>query len=204
MWVPTLLELIQGVHESDSLPTGLVFSSFMLSMSAGGLLFSLLHHYVPGGSLTLCLLVYFLSAVSMTIPIYSFEFWIVFISFLFLEGLLGIFNSCGATLRSIYYPENVQSSVMSIFRFPLNALVVIGTLLTNNAKNRQEIQQVYYFVVGMHLLAFLFQFGLIFSCSKLGSTSTRTVTSTGTSTGTGTGTGTATCNSVDKEKIKKN
>lgn len=160
MWVPTMLELIQGVH--DTLPTGLVFSAFMLSMSAGGLLFTILNPLILGGSNTLCSIVYIISAISMFMPIYHFEFWTVLISFLFLEGMLGVFNSCGATLRSIYYPEKIQSSIMSIFRFPLNILVVIGTLLTNNSKNRQEIQQVYYVVVLMHLIAFIFQISLIF------------------------------------------
>lgn len=160
MWVPTLLELIEGVH--DTLPTGLVFSAFMLSMSAGGMLFTLLNPLVPGGSTTICSAVYILSALAMYVPIYHFEFWIVFIAFLLLESMLGMFNSCGATLRSIYYPEQIQSSIMSIFRFPLNLLVVIGTLLTNNSKDRQGIQLVYYYVVSMHLIAFALQLCLTF------------------------------------------
>lgn len=163
MWVPTLLELIQGVH--DSLPTGLVFSSFMLSMSAGGLLFTILNPLIVGSSKTLCSIVYLVAAISMFMPIYKFEFWTVLIAFLILECMLGIFNSCGATLRSIYYPETMQSSIMSIFRLPLNLLVVIGTMLTNNSKNSQDIQYVYYVVVGMHLIAFFFQICLFF-CSE--------------------------------------
>jgi MFS transporter, MFS domain-containing protein family, molybdate-anion transporter len=160
MWVPTLLELIQGVH--DSLPTGLVFSAFMLSMSAGGMLFTLLNPVIPGGSKTICSAVYLLSALAMAVPISHFEFWIVFISFLLLESMLGMFNSCGATLRSIYYPEQMQSSIMSIFRLPLNLLVVIGTVLTNNSKSRSDMQQVYFYVAGMHLIAFLLQISLNF------------------------------------------
>lgn len=165
MWVPTLLELINGVH--DFLPTGLVFSAFMLSMSAGGMLFTLLNPIIPGGSITICSFVYIISAFAMFIPIIYFEFWIVFIAFLILEGMLGMFNSCGATLRSIYYPEHIQSSIMSIFRFPLNLLVVIGTLLTNNSKTKYDLQQVYYFVVTMHLIAFLLQLYLTLFCTKL-------------------------------------
>jgi hypothetical protein len=160
MWVPTLLELIQGVH--DSLPTGLVFSAFMLSMSAGGMLFTLLNPVIPGGSKTICSALYLLSTVAMAVPIYHFEFWIVFFSFLLLESMLGMFNSCGATLRSIYYPEQIQSSIMSIFRFPLNLLVVVGTILTNNSKSREDMQRVYVFVASMHLIAFLLQISLNF------------------------------------------
>ena len=38
------------MNGSDSLPTGLVFSSFMLSMTFGGMLFSLLLPIFPGGA----------------------------------------------------------------------------------------------------------------------------------------------------------
>jgi hypothetical protein len=45
MWVPTLMD----VNGSDPVPTGLVFCTFMLSMTFGGLLFSLLLPVFPGG-----------------------------------------------------------------------------------------------------------------------------------------------------------
>jgi hypothetical protein len=76
--------------------------------------------------------------------------------------MLGMFGSCGGTLRSIYYPEGMQSSIMSIFRLPLNLLVVIGTLLTNNANNVTELKQVYLVVAGMHVTAFVFQVCVVF------------------------------------------
>lgn len=40
MWVPTLLAV--NPYPSEGLPTGLVFSAFMLSMTLGGMLFGLL------------------------------------------------------------------------------------------------------------------------------------------------------------------
>ncbi|CAE7708509.1 mfsd5, partial [Symbiodinium microadriaticum] len=119
MWVPSMLELMQD----DALPTGLVFSAFMLSMTAGGMLFGLIFPLFPGGASALCALVFALSAGAMAVPVFKFEFWWVFAAFLVLEGMLGMFNSCGATLRSIYFPEGLQSSIMSIFRLPLNLLV---------------------------------------------------------------------------------
>ena len=45
MWVPTLLTV-----SKDALPTGLVFSCFMLAMTIGGKLFSLLLPVCPGGA----------------------------------------------------------------------------------------------------------------------------------------------------------
>lgn len=76
--------------------------------------------------------VYVVAAIAMLVPFFKFEFWWVFIPFLVLEAMVGMFNSCGATLRSKYYPEEMQSSIMTVFRVPLNVLVVGGTYLTDN------------------------------------------------------------------------
>lgn len=150
MWVPSLLA---ANGSSSSLPTGLVFSSFMLAMTLGGMLFGLLLPVFPGGAEGLCLFVYVTAAASMLIPCLVFDFWSILIAFLILESMLGMFNSCGATLRSQYYPEQIQSSVMSVFRLPLNLLVVCGTLLTNQAKDVPALQQVFGVVVGMLVVA---------------------------------------------------
>lgn len=80
----------------------------------------------------LCVFVYVVAAIAMLVPFFKFEFWWVFIPFLVLEAMVGMFNSCGATLRSKYYPEEMQSSIMTVFRVPLNVLVVGGTYLTDN------------------------------------------------------------------------
>lgn len=154
MWVPSMLQLMPP---GASLPTGLVFACFMLAMTLGGMIFALVLPVFPGGCLALTAAVFAVSAGAMAVPIYCFEFWWVFTSFLVLECMLGMFGSCGGTLRSMYYPEGMQSSIMSLFRLPLNLLVVVGTLLTNNANNVQELQQVYLVVAGMHIIAFVCQ-----------------------------------------------
>jgi MFS family permease len=118
MWVPALMNVYEGV-----LPTGLVFSCFMLAMTLGGMLFGLLLPIFPGGAEGLTIIVYILAAISMAIPVFKFEFWWIFSSFLVLELCVGMFNSCGAILRSKYYPEDQQSSIMSVLRLPLNLLV---------------------------------------------------------------------------------
>merc|ERR1711998_640250 len=69
-----------------------------------------------------------------------------------------MFNSCGGTLRSKYYPDKIQSGLMSIFRVPLNLLVVIGTNLAGYAgADIEKLQSVFAVVVGMHLIALLLQ-----------------------------------------------
>ena len=105
----------------------------MYTYFTGGKCCSILLPVVPGGAKGLCVLVYVAAAAAMLVPIYYFDFWPIFLSFLVLETALGVFNSCAGTLRSQYYPEAMQSSIMSVFRFPLNLLVVVGTRLSANA-----------------------------------------------------------------------
>ncbi len=162
MWVPSLL----AVNTGAALPTGLVFSAFMLSMTLGGMLFGILLPVFPGGAEGLCVFVYATSALSMLVPVFRFDFWSILIAFLALESMLGMFNSCGATLRSRYYPEGLQSSIMSVFRLPLNLLVVLGTLLSNKANDVESLKYVFGIVVGMHVVATLLQVALLFSISS--------------------------------------
>jgi hypothetical protein len=93
----------------------------------------------------------------MIIPVFIFEFWWVFTSFLILESMVGMFNSCGATLRSKYYPEDQQSSIMSVFRLPLNIIVVIGTKLTDGANDIESLQSVFGALAFMHFVAMILQ-----------------------------------------------
>jgi hypothetical protein len=159
MWVPSLLAVTKEV--GTALPTGLVFSAFMLAMTLGGMLFGLLLPVFPGGAEGLCVLVYLTAAAAMAVPLFYFNFWCVMVAFLVLEAMVGMFNSCGATLRSQYYPEGLQSSIMSVFRLPLNLLVVAGTKLADRASDVPSMQFVFGVVVCMHLVAMLLQCGLL-------------------------------------------
>jgi len=129
MWVPSL----QAVSGAEPIPTGLVFSCFMLAMTCGGFLTTLLLPIMPGGNLGISIFAYFVSGACMLVPVFTFTFTPVFVSFLMLEAMVGMFNSAGATLRSELYPEGAQSSIISLFRLPLNALVVYGTSISNSA-----------------------------------------------------------------------
>jgi MFS family permease len=163
MWVPSLIR----VNGKEVLPTGLVFSSFMLAMTFGGMLFSLLLPIFPGGAEGLTVFVYVTAALAMLVPVFKFEFWWVLGAFLVLEAMVGMFNSCGATLRSRYYPENIQSSIMSVFRLPLNLFVVIGTRLADQAHDVPNLQTVFCVIAGMHMIAFFLQISLQIHSQKL-------------------------------------
>lgn len=139
MWVPTLLSL-KG--ESDTLHTGLVFSSFMLAMTFGGMFFSLTLQFVPSAE-ALCALVYVAAAAAMATPVFIYDFNTILVAFLVLEMMVGMFSSCGGTLRSRHYPEHMHSSVMSVFRLPLNVLVVLGTTFADHAVDAAGRQLVF-------------------------------------------------------------
>ncbi len=127
MWVKVLGMLL---GKSNPVHTGLVMTCFMLSMTIGGSASAWLLPSLPGGAHSLTVFVYLLAAIAMLIPILSYSFLHVFVAFLVLEFTVGIFNSCGGTLRSQYYPEAQQSAIMTVFRIPLNAFVVLGTQLS--------------------------------------------------------------------------
>jgi predicted MFS family arabinose efflux permease len=154
MWVPTLLSLSGGY-----MPTGLIFSCFMVAMTIGGALSSLaLSHFPQLSSEALCLTVYAASAAAMAVPVLAFDFWPVFIAFLGLETMQGVFNSSGAQLRSKYYPENLRSSIMTVFRLPLNLLVVVGTKLSESASDADSFRRVFFLVAVMHAVALVMQY----------------------------------------------
>jgi hypothetical protein len=167
MWVPSMLTVCSSAG-MGALPTGLVFSSFMLAMTLGGMVFGMIIPFFPGGAEWLCVFVYLTAACAMAVPVFYFDFWSVLVSFLVLEAMVGMFNSCGGTLRSKYYPENVQSSIMSVFRLPLNLLVVLGTKLTDNANSAETLKPVFIVIVAMHGIAFVLQLLLVMSASKDG------------------------------------
>ena len=152
LWVPSMQVVFKkSGHSSDDLPIGLVFSCFMLAMTIGGMLFGSILPIFPGRANGLCIFTYVLAAASMCVPVVKFDFWWVFGGFLVLEAMVGMFNSCGAQQRSEIYPGDKQSSIMSVFRLPLNLLVVAGTNAANHANDVPSMQLVFGLIV-----AFLF------------------------------------------------
>jgi len=127
MWVPTLLALVPN----GDLPTGLVFSSFMVCITIGGMMFESMVKItsVERGSLW----VFVAATLSMVIPAFFHQLYPVLASFLVFETCVGAFFACSGTMRSKYFPDSLQSSIMNIFRLPLNLMVVIGTKLTDSA-----------------------------------------------------------------------
>lgn len=125
MWVPTML----GVLKGSPLPNGLVFSSFMCCISLGGLVFASLNSIfgVEFGAV----LVFGAGACALLVPVFVSTLPATLASFIVFETCVGCFFPCAGYLRSKVIPNEVQGSVMNIFRVPLNMFVIVGTKLTD-------------------------------------------------------------------------
>lgn len=138
-------------------PVGLVMTSFMLSMTIGGMFSAFILPFFPGGVEGLSVFTYVVAAAAMCVPVFCFQFEYIFASFLVMEASVGIFYSCGGMLRSKYYPEQQQSSIMNVFRVPLNLLVMLGTKLSDWAEDDESLQRVFMVIVAMHVCAAVLQ-----------------------------------------------
>ncbi|KAH8060934.1 sugar transporter [Aureococcus anophagefferens] len=149
MWVPAL---IGKYPYAGDLPTGLVFASFMVAITLGGVVYGLA---VGDGAAALLagsdaverfsLLVLLAAAAAMAVPTLGADaavapqasplatFPATVAAFLLLEVCVGCFNGCAATMRARYIPDAVQGAVMNLSRVPLNVLVVAGTTMADHA-----------------------------------------------------------------------
>lgn len=136
VWVPTVLHRAPSTHVDvvdgsvvldSSPPLGLVFASFMVCITLGGMGFEPLMAKL-GLEWATCL-VCLVSALSVLVPVATEGFYPTLVAFLVLEACVGCWFACSATMRSKYVDDRLQSSIMTIFRVPLNVLVVVGTRL---------------------------------------------------------------------------
>lgn len=125
MWVPTML----GVLKGSPLPNGLVFSSFMCCISLGGLVFATLNDRI--GVELGTVVVFVVGACALLVPVFVQTLVAILCSFVVFETCVGAFFPCAGYLRSKIIPNDVQGSVMNIFRVPLNIFVIVGTKLTD-------------------------------------------------------------------------
>lgn len=109
---------------------------------------------------TCATLIYLLASASMAIPVlcvsqsasYSSDVMqyyatnycqeLILGSFLIVELCVGLFMPVAGTLRSKYVPDNLQGSILNIFRLPLNVVVVTGTYATDHYSRSSVFQLV--------------------------------------------------------------
>lgn len=168
MWVPTLLSM----EPEGGVPTGCVFSSLMIAVTVGGLLFRPLESFVTNYlasdsnvSEISASLVYVLASASMAVPAFCLSnasssgncFVNILISFVVVEMCVGLFMPVAGTLRSKFVPDSLQGGILNIFRLPLNAVVVAGT----HATDIMEASHVFILVSACFMAAALLQGTLI-------------------------------------------
>jgi len=146
LWVPSLQE-----HASrPSLPLGYIFSSFMISMMLGSLLYTTIISYhqsisnKPCSDSSLVLhgkissLVCAVSALSLATSISSpderYRFW----AFCVFEACVGLYYPVQGTLRGTLVSNEHRATVASLFRVPLNVFVVVS-LLTGVSEARIKV-----------------------------------------------------------------
>ncbi|KAH9577831.1 Molybdate-anion transporter [Trypanosoma melophagium] len=113
LWTPVL------ESSGGDVPHGIVFASFMVAVSLGGMLFNLQVERV-----VVCMpLVYIVAAITMLVPAFANTELPNMMALTSFELIVGFFWPCSATLRAAYIPEEYRASVMSLFRAPLNAIV---------------------------------------------------------------------------------
>jgi MFS transporter, MFS domain-containing protein family, molybdate-anion transporter len=113
-WTPAI-----RVLDTDVIPFGLVFACFMAALMIGGMLTDLIPvDKLVTGMHCACIITTAAAALFFDNKL------IVFGMFTIFEGLVGIYFAGHGTLRSVHMEESTRSSVMNIFRVPLNAFVI--------------------------------------------------------------------------------
>ncbi|KAJ7809207.1 hypothetical protein B0H14DRAFT_2867562 [Mycena olivaceomarginata] len=138
LWVPALQEhSLLGL-----LPLGYIFSSFMLSMMLGSVLYTYLVAISPESSLmthaklssAVCALAALALAVSVSQPDERARFW----AFCVFEACVGLYYPVQGMLRGALIANEHRATLSSLFRVPLNVFVVVS-LLTGVAGARGAV-----------------------------------------------------------------
>eukprot|EP00761_Pharyngomonas_kirbyi_P004234 gb/GECH01004238.1/.p1 GENE.gb/GECH01004238.1/~~gb/GECH01004238.1/.p1 ORF type:complete len:420 (+),score=71.47 gb/GECH01004238.1/:1-1260(+) len=118
LWTPILRERFEG----ESVPLGLVFSTFMVAMMIGSEVFS--YGMKQTNLPTLMCIMFTLSSICFIIAAQSTNSHLVMISFTIFELCVGIFWPGIASQRNAIIPSEVRSTMLNLFRVPVNFMVI--------------------------------------------------------------------------------
>lgn len=145
LWVPSLQEA-SVTFPAIPLPLGYIFSSFMVSMMLGSLLYTAICTWAPGSpndsSLTLhakissliCAASGLALAVSVRSPEEATRFW----AFCAFEACVGAYYPVQGMLRGTLIANEHRATLAALFRVPLNVFVVVS-LMTGVSSARQAV-----------------------------------------------------------------
>ncbi|KAF5357089.1 hypothetical protein D9756_006751 [Leucocoprinus leucothites] len=143
IWVPSLQEV---TRYGSVLPFGYIFSSFMVSMMSGSLLYTMIVTYSKikdvESSLTthakLSSIVCAVSALSLACSISTRSEEVRFWAFCAFEACVGMYYPVQGMLRGTLISNEHRATLSSLFRVPLNVFVVFS-LLTGVSSARQAV-----------------------------------------------------------------
>jgi len=148
LWVPSL----QEAHVSSlstTLSLGYIFSSFMISMMLGSLLYTTIvsssqQKSFSGGDSSLTLhaklssMICAVSAAALALSVASTDERIRFYAFCLFEACVGMYYPVQGTLRGTLISNEHRATLSSLFRVPLNIFVVVS-LLTGVSSARRGV-----------------------------------------------------------------
>jgi MFS family permease len=146
LWTPAL--------ESPGLPHGFVFSTFMVMISIGAQIYRTVAHrleFIPYWIL------FSTAAVMIGIVAAKDNTKVLFLIFCMFEFICGVMFPTYGALRSVYIEEEHRTTVMNIFRIPLNVFVVI--LLLN--KRNLTISQTFGICAVVNVIAGFVYYGFV-------------------------------------------
>ncbi|KAI0078568.1 DUF791-domain-containing protein [Panus rudis PR-1116 ss-1] len=144
LWVPSLQE---SSPDPSSLPLGYIFSSFMISMMLGSLLYTTIVSFNTSsrsGDSTLVLhaksssLVCATSALTFSLAVNSSDEHVRFWAFCAFEACVGMYYPVQGMLRGSLVSNEHRATLSSLFRVPLNIFVVVS-LLTGVSSARYTV-----------------------------------------------------------------
>lgn len=131
VWTPVLEKRHSGF---GAVPYGVVFSAFMVCKMIGSQVFQKFGDRIAAErALRLTLTG---SALSFAVTVVSSNYWITLFAFCVFEFGLGIYWPTMSVLRAKYVPNKMRSTMTSVFRIPLNILVVVSLLVAGEASER--------------------------------------------------------------------
>ncbi|RKO87671.1 hypothetical protein BDK51DRAFT_2042, partial [Blyttiomyces helicus] len=128
LWSP----ILENAQVSGStLPYGLILASFMVSFMIGSLIFKALNgrrQWLPEAIVQLAFGVAANRFSSSTPPPHHQDQTFLLMAFNIFEACCGLYFPSMGTIRGRFVPEETRSTVMNVFRIPLNLIVVAALL----------------------------------------------------------------------------
>lgn len=110
----------------NTLPFGLIFSTFMVCAMAGSSLFSIWNDYFRLEQQALFVL--FLAAASTVMLLVTTDQMSQYVAMNLFEFTIGMYFPVIGCLKSAIVPESQRAAIYNLYRIPLNLIVLLGLL----------------------------------------------------------------------------